>query len=313
MKFKEPVPAQTIAQWTNCQLIGKPETLIYGLNEIHNVEPGDITFVDHEKYYDYTLKSAATFIIINKQLDAPEGKTLLYTETPFEAYNMLAEKFKPNVFANQPVSNSAVIGTDTYIYPNAFVGEFVKIGKNCIIHPNVTIYNYCEIGDNVTIHANTTIGSDAFYYKKQSAGYYDKMYTAGKVVIGNNVEIGAGCTIDAGVSSDTVIGNGTKIDDQVHIGHDVKVGEHCIFAGQVGIAGNTKIGNWVTLYGKVAVNKNIEIGDRAVVMATSAVPKSLEGGKTYIGQPAVEARTFAKQVALIKMLPEIWEKLRGQK
>ena len=178
-----------------------------------------------------------------------------------------------------------------------------------MIHPNVTIYPYTEIGDNVIVHANSTIGSDAFYYKKQST-HYDKMHSAGKVVLANDVEIGAGCTIDAGVSSDTVIGKGTKIDDQVHIGHDVKIGEHCIIAGQVGIAGNTKVGNWVILYGKVAVNKNIEIGDRAVVMATSAVPKSLAGGKTYIGSPAEEARVFAKQTAIIKQLPELWEKLR---
>lgn len=309
MKFKEPIPVQQIAAWVNCEIIGDSNAAVAGLNEIHNVEPGDITFVDHEKYYDFTLKSRATFIIINKKVDAPAGKTLLYTEKPFEAYNELAQRFKPDVFAQQLVSGSATIGVETYIYPNTFIGEFVKIGRNCVIHPNVTIYNYTEIGDNVIIHANTTIGSDAFYYKRQ-ATHYDKMHSAGKVVIANDVEIGAGCTIDAGVSSDTVIGNGTKIDDQVHIGHDVKIGEHCILAGQVGIAGNTKVGNRVTLYGKVAVNKNIEIGDGAVVMATSAIQKSLEGGKTYIGQPAVEARTFARQTAMIKMLPELWEKLR---
>jgi len=309
MKFKEAIPLSQIAEWTQCEVIGNADALVTGLNEIHNVQHGDITFVDHEKYYDFTLRSSASFIIINKKLDAPQGKALLYTENPFKAYNELAQRFKPDVFAQQLVSGSAVIGTETYIYPNAFVGEFVKIGKNCVIHPNVTIYNYSEIGDNVTVHANTTIGSDAFYYKRHPT-HYEKMHSAGKVVIEDDVEIGAGCTIDAGVSSDTIIGKGTKLDDQVHIGHDVKIGEHCILAGQVGIAGNTKVGNRVTLYGKVAVNKNIEIGDGATVMATSAVAKSLEGGKTYIGYPAVEARTFARQTAVIKMLPELWDKLK---
>ena len=136
------------------------------------------------------------------------------------------------------------------------------------------------------------------------------MHSAGKVVIANDVEIGAGCTIDAGVSSDTYIGRGTKIDDQVHLGHDVRIGEDCIIAGQVGIAGNTKVGNRVTLYGKVAVNKNIEIGDDTVVMAMSAVPNNLEGGKTWIGYPVVEARTFARQVAVIKRLPDLWSYLQ---
>ena len=309
MKFKEPITVKQLAQLTNSEIIGNAEALVTGLNEIHNVEAGDITFVDHEKYYDFTLKSNASFIIINKKVDAPEGKTLLFNPNPFLAYNFLAEKFKPVLRSTKNVDETAVIGDGSFIYPNAFIGANVKLGKNCVIHPNATIYNYCQLGDNVIIHANTTIGSDAFYYKKH-ATHYDKMHSAGTVIIADDVEIGAGCTIDAGVSSDTFIGKGTKLDDQVHIGHDVKIGEHCIIAGQVGIAGNTKIGNWVTLYGKVAVNKNIEIGDKTVVMATTAVPKSLEGGKTYIGYPAVEARTFAKQVALIKMLPDIWEKVK---
>ena len=309
MKFKEPISVKQLAELTNSEIIGNTSATVTGLNEIHNVEPGDITFVDHEKYYDFTLKSNATFIIINKKINAPEGKVLLYNTNPFQAYNFLAEKFKPVVKSTKNVDETAVIGEGSFIYPNAFVGAHVKVGKNCIIYPNATIYNYCELGDNVIVHANTTIGSDAFYYKRQATGY-DKMHSAGRVVIADDVEIGAGSTIDGGVSSDTFIGKGTKLDSQVHIGHDVRIGEHCIIAAQVGIAGNSRIGNWVTLYGKVAVNKNLEIGDKAVVMATTAVPKSLEGGKTYIGYPAVEARTFAKQVALIKMLPDIWEKVK---
>lgn len=309
MKFKEPITAKQIAEWTNSEITGNENAMVSGLNEIHNVQPGDITFVDHEKYYDFTLQSPATFILINKKIAAPGGKTLLYNPNPFAAYNALAAKFKPELKSSQNISETSLIGEGSFVYPNAFIGQQVKIGKNCVIHPNVTIYNYCEIGDNVIIHANTTIGSDAFYYKRQSA-HYDKMHTAGRVVIADDVEIGAGCTIDAGVSSDTLIGKGTKIDDQVHIGHDVKIGEHCIIAGQVGIAGNTTVGNWVTIYGKSALNKNIEIGDRAVIMASTSVPKSLEGGKTYVGYPAVEARAFAKQVALIKMLPEIWERVK---
>lgn len=311
MKFKEPVPVRQIAEWINAEIIGNANALVTGLNEIHNVEQGDLTFVDHEKYYDFTLKSAATFIIINKRVATSQGKVLLFHPNPFKAYNSLAKKFQPEVRCTTTIAASAKIGEGTFIYPTAFVGEQVTIGKNCIIYPNTTIYAYTEIGDNVIIHANTTIGSDAFYYKRQSDKHYDKMHTAGKVVIANDVEIGAGCTIDAGVSSETFIGRGTKIDNQVHIGHDVKIGEDCILAGQVGIAGNTKIGNRVTLYGKVAVNKNIEIGDDAVVMATSAVPNNLEGNKTYIGYPAVEARAFARQVAIIKRLPELWEKLKN--
>jgi len=310
MKLHQPVSVSQIAEWTGSEIIGDTNAKVTGLNEIHNVEEGDITFVDHEKYYDYTLRSKASFIIINKKLEPVPGKVLLFNQNPFFAYNSLAQKFKPEVPTETRIGLSSVIGKGTYVYPSAFIGEHVTIGTNCIIHPNATIYAYSQIGNNVIIHANSTIGGDAFYYKKQKT-HYDKMHSAGRVVLCDDVEIGAGTTIDAGVSSDTVIGKGTKLDDQVHIGHDVKIGEHCIIAAQVGIAGNTKIGNRVTLYGKVAVNKNITIGDDAIVMATSAVPNNLEGGKTYIGYPAVEARTFAKQVAIIKKLPELWEKLKN--
>ncbi|MCS6934168.1 MAG: UDP-3-O-(3-hydroxymyristoyl)glucosamine N-acyltransferase [Chitinophagales bacterium] len=310
MKFENPVPLDELAQLTGSQIIGNGSSLVHGINEIHNVSAGDLTFVDHEKYYDYTLKSAATFVLINKKMDAPPGKTLLYHPEPFEAYNAIAKKYKPELFSTKQIADSAIIGNNTVIHPSAFIGDSVVIGDNCTIHANATIYAYTQIGNNVIIHANATIGCDAFYYKRQPT-HYDKMHSAGRVVIADDVEIGAGTTISAGVSSDTYIGRGTKIDCQVHIGHDVKIGEQCILAAQVGIAGNTKIGNRVTLYGKVAVNKNIEIGDDATVMAMSAVPNNIEGGKTYIGYPVVEARTFARQVAIIKKLPELWEKLKN--
>lgn len=306
MKFKSPTTAQQVASDYQCELIGAGDRQVLGLNEIHNVEVGDITFVDHEKYYKSTLLSAASVILINQRLDAPEGKTLLYCEHPYEVYNSLAKQHRPTLFSAEHIASEAVIGEGTFVFPSAFIGKEVRIGKNCVIHPCAVIYPYTEIGDNVIIHANTTIGADAFYYKRASEGY-KKMHNAGNVVIKNNVEIGAGCTIDAGVSSETTIGEGTKLDSQVHIGHDVKIGQHCIIAAQVGIAGNTIVGNHVTLYGKVAVNKNITIGDNVVVYACAGIAKSLEAGKTYHGLPAEEARVAAKQFALIKKLPDMWE------
>lgn len=306
MKFKSPTTAKQIATDYNCELVGDEHKQVLGLNEIHNVEEGDITFVDHEKYYKSTLQSKASVILINQRIAAPEGKTLLYCEHPYEVYDRLAKLHRPTLQSSEHIASDALIGEGTFIFPSAFVGKAVTIGKNCVIHPAAVIYPYTEIGDNVIIHANTTIGADAFYYKRTSEGY-KKMHNAGNVVIKNNVEIGAGCTIDAGVSSETTIGEGTKIDDQVHIGHDVKIGQHCIIAGQVGIAGNTIVGNHVTLYGKVAVNKNITIGDNVTVYACSAIAKSLEPNKTYLGVPAEEARAMAKQFAMLRKLPDMWE------
>ena len=309
MKFSQPIPVRDLALQTQSEIIGDDSGSVTGLNEIHNVIAGDVTFVDHEKYYSLALRSAATFIFINKKIHAPAGKTLLYNVDPFIAYNALATVLQPTLYSNSPISRSAKIGTGTVIYPNAFIGENVTIGKNCIIYPNVTIYPYTIIGDNVIIHGNTTIGGDAFYYKGRGT-HYDKMHTTGRVVIHDNVEIGSGCTIDAGVSAETVIGKGTKLDSQVHIGHDSTIGENCILCAQVGIAGNVHVGNFVTLYGKSSLSKNLSVGDRAVLLGSSASAKSLEGGKTYLGTPAEEMHRAARQFAMIKMLPDLWEKLK---
>ncbi len=309
MKFPQPIPLRDIALQTNSEIIGDAAGSVTGLNEIHNVSEGDITFVDHPKYYSLALSSAATFIFINQKIDPPAGKTLLYNVDPFIAYNALATVLQPTLFSRSSVAASARIGTGTMVHPNAYIGENVVIGKNCIIYPNVTIYPYTVLGDNVIIHGNSTIGGDAFYYKGRGT-HYDKMHTAGRVLIHDDVEIGSGCTIDAGVSADTVIGRGTKLDSQVHIGHDSTIGEHCIICAQVGIAGNVRVGNFVTLYGKSALSKNISVGDRAILLGSSASAKSLEGGKTYLGTPADEIHRAARQFAIVKMLPDLWDKLK---
>ena len=309
MKFLQPIPVRELSLQTHSEIIGDADGSITGLNEIHNVVSGDVTFVDHEKYYSLALSSAATFIFINKKIEAPAGKTLLYNVDPFIAYNALATVMQPTLHSSASIARSASIGAGTIIYPNAFIGENVSIGRNCIIYPNATIYPYTILGDNVIIHGNSTIGGDAFYYKGRGT-HFDKMHTAGRVVIHDHVEIGSGCTIDAGVSADTVIGSGTKLDSQVHVGHDSTIGEHCIICAQVGIAGNVRIGNFVTMYGKSALSKNISVGDRAVLMGSSASAKSLEAGKTYLGTPADEIHRASRQFAIVRMLPDLWDKLK---
>lgn len=309
MKFAKPIPVRDIAIQTGAEIIGDTAAIVTGMNEIHNVAAGDITFVDHEKYYNFVLGSGATFIFINKRVDPPAGKILLYVADPFRAYNDLAITQRPMLHSGASIAASAQIGEGTVIYPNAYIGEYVTIGRDCIIYPNVTIYAHSVIGDRVIIHGNSTIGADAFYYKGRGT-HYDKMHTVGRAVLHDDVEIGSGCTIDAGVSADTVVGMGTKLDSQVHIGHDATVGMHCILCAQVGIAGNVRVGNYVTLYGKAALSKNISVGDRAVLLGSSASAKSLEGGKTYLGTPAEEVHRASRQFAMIKMLPDMWDKLR---
>lgn len=278
------------------------------MNEIHVVESGDIVFVDHPKYYDKALASKATIVLINKRVDCPEGKALLISDDPFRDFNKLSLHFKPFERATAVVSPSAEIGEDTVIQPNAFIGNNVKIGKNCLIHANVCLYDNCVIGDNVIIHSGTVLGGDAFYYKNRPEGF-DKLVSCGRVVIEDNVEIGALCTIDKGVTGDTLIKRGTKLDNQVHVGHDTVIGEKCLIASQTGIAGCVIIEDEVTIWGQVGTNSGITIGKKAVIMGQTGVTKSVVGGKSYFGTPIEESREKLKQLANVKKIPSILKKL----
>ena len=314
MRLDKPVPVKWIADFIGAEIAGNTNAFATGINEIHKVEKGDIAFVDHPKYYDTCINSAATVIIINKNSDHPKEKTLLIVSEPFEAYLKLVEHFHPFTPSMKNISDSASIGKNTVIMPNSFIGNNVTIGNDCLIHPNVTILDHSVIGNNVIIQAGTVIGSNAFYYNKKTNRdiHYKKMISCGRVVLEDFVEIGANCTIDRGVSGDTVIGAGTKIDNLVHIGHDTEVGKNCLFAGQVGIAGATKIEDNVILWGQVGVSKTLTIGKDAIVFAQSGVPSSLAGGKTYFGSPAEDAREKKRELVWIKRIPQLWEKVMGK-
>jgi UDP-3-O-[3-hydroxymyristoyl] glucosamine N-acyltransferase len=312
MRFPAPVSMQWLAGFLGAELIGNKEGQATGINELHKVEKGDLAFVDHPKYYDVCINSAADFIIINKPVgNIPAGKALLVVEQPFESYLQLVHHFRPFEKATQLISDTAQIGEGSYIAPNTFIGHHVMIGKNCIIQPNVTILDHCVIGNNVYIQAGTVIGSDAFYYntKKDRELWYRRMESCGRVIIEDYAEIGAGCTIDRGVTNDTIIGSGTKLDNMVHIGHDTVVGRNCLMAAQVAIAGAVEIGNGVILWGQVGVSKTLSIGDNAIILAQSGIPSSLEGGKTYWGTPTEEASVKRRELVWIRRIPELWKKV----
>nr|WP_315147155.1 UDP-3-O-(3-hydroxymyristoyl)glucosamine N-acyltransferase [uncultured Flavobacterium sp.] len=309
MKFNTTHTLKEIATIINSEFVGDANFPVSGMNEIHVVQSGDIVFVDHPKYYDKALNSAATTILINKKVDCPEGKALLISDDPFRDFNTLTKHFNPFQFSQVAISATAKIGAGTLVQPNCFIGNHVEIGENCLIHPNVTIYDNTIIGDNVIIHAGTILGADAFYYKKRPEGY-DQLISGGRVVVKDNVGIGALCTIDRGVTGDTTIGEGTKLDNQVHVGHDTVIGKKCLIASQTGIAGCVIIEDEVTIWGQVGTTSGITIGAKAVIMGQTGVTKSVEGGKTYFGTPIEESREKLKQLANVKKIPEILNKLK---
>ncbi|NNE56085.1 MAG: UDP-3-O-(3-hydroxymyristoyl)glucosamine N-acyltransferase, partial [Flavobacteriales bacterium] len=241
-------------------------------------------------------------ILINKEVDCPEGKALIISTDPFADYNKLTRMFSPFEEWTETTATSATIGEGTIVHPNAVIGPHVSIGKNCVIHSGVVLYDHTSLGDNVIIHANTVIGGDAFYYKKRESGY-DKMHTCGSVEIGDDVEIGALCTIDRGVSGATVVGAGSKFDDHVHIGHDTVIGKRCLFAAQVGIAGCVVIDDDVTLWGQVGVVSDVTIGKNVIVFGQSGIMNDLAPNEKYFGSPAVEAREKFKELAMLRKLP----------
>jgi UDP-3-O-[3-hydroxymyristoyl] glucosamine N-acyltransferase len=301
MKFTSPLTLQEIADMIGARFEGDPHFPVTGINEIHMVEPGDLTFVDHPKYYAKALTSDATTILINKEVERPEGKALIITSKPFDDYVFLVQKFRPFEKALAAISPTAVIGEGTVIQPGTFVGNHVVIGKNCIIHANVSIYDHSIIGDNVIVQSSSVIGGDAYYFQRRPEGY-KKLESCGRAVLEDDVEIGAMCAIDRGVSGDTIVGKGTKIDNHVQVGHDTWIGKNCLIGAHCAIAGVTKIEDDVILWARVSVNKDLTIGAGAIVYAMSGVDKSLEGGKKYWGVPVDDPRKKWKEIAILRKL-----------
>lgn len=307
MKFPRAHTLKEVAAMINARYVGDDDFPVLGINEIHMVEPGDITFVNVEKYYKKALGSAATIVLIDKEVECPTGKALLVSDDPYRDYTAICKHFSPTpvpLVKAYHTGKNVTIGENTIIHPGVVISDNVTIGDNCILYPNVVLYHDTIIGNNVIIHANTTIGGDAFYYSN-----FKKMHTCGRTIIMDGAEIGSGCTIDRGVSGDTIIGRETKLDSQVHIGHDTQVGDRCIFAAQVAIAGVSKVEDNVILWGKVGVVKEVVIGKGAIVLANSGVGKSLEGGKVYFGAPAKESRRAWREMAAMQQLPELLEKM----
>ncbi len=307
MTFPQPISLQSLANKFELTISGDKNLLAYGINEIHKVRTGDITFVDVEKYYQKSLSSAATIILINKDVPCPEGKALLVTEDPFAVYNQIVWEHRPMSYLTSDRGENLHIGPDTHIDHGVLIGHDVSIGKGCYIQSGVYIGDKTIIGDYVNIQAGALIGTDAFYFKKIDGQYY-KWRSGGRVIIEDSVEIGAGCTINRGVSGDTVIGAGSKLDCQIHVAHGAVIGKNCLIAAQTGIAGKTIIGDGCVIYGQVGIAQNLHIGPGTTLLAKSGVSKDLKGGKTYFGVPAGEAREKFKELATIKILTEGKEK-----
>ena len=299
MTFNQPQTLKTIAEIIGAKYIGDESFPVLGSNEIHMVRPGDIVFVNHPKYYDKALKSTATVILIDKEVDCPAGKALLVSDDPFRDFNRINTHFT-RISNFKEELHDLEVGDGTFIHPSVVIGNDVKIGKNAHIFPNVVLGDRTVIGDNVVIQANTVIGGDAFYYRKLN-GNFDRMISVGNVVIENNVEIGNCCTIDRGVTASTTIGEGSILDNQIQIGHDTVVGKRCLIASQTGIAGCCIIEDEVTMWGQVGIASGLTIEKGTVLLAKAGVNRNLKKG-TYFGPIAEEFREYLRKEVKLKNL-----------
>lgn len=299
-----------IAKLTGGEIVGDGGIKIQGCSGIHEVKSGDITFVADQKYLDQAQRSVASAVIIPRQLSLP-GKTVIRVDDASLAFTVLLKHMLKDVPSVHPrgihasaviapsakignnvavgpyavIEADVVIGDDTVIYAHAFIGAKTTLGKGCLIYSHVSIREDVRIGDRVIIQPGAVIGGDGYGYVTV-AGRHEKIPQIGRVIIEDDVEIGSNVTIDRARFDKTVIGEGTKIDNLVHIAHNVIIGKHCLIVGQAGVSGSTTLGNYVVLAGQVGIIGHLNIGDRVVVAAQSGVTKSIKAGEQVFGSPA---------------------------
>lgn len=299
MIFTKPQTLRSISEIIGAKMIGDEDFPVLGTNEIHRVKSGEIVFVNHPKYYDKALNSAATIILIDKEVECPAGKALLVSDDPFRDFNKINTHFTKITNFGETL-HELEVGERTQIHSSVVIGNHVKIGNDCIIFPNVVIGDRTVIGDNVVIQSNTVLGGDAFYYRKLD-GNFDRLISVGNVIIENRVEIGNNCTIDRGVTDSTVIGEGSVLDNQIQIGHDTIIGKKCLIASLTGIAGCCIIEDEVTIWGQVGMASGVRVEKGTVLLGKTGVNKDLKTG-TYFGQLAEEFKEYLKKQSKLRKL-----------
>ncbi|QDU79808.1 UDP-3-O-acylglucosamine N-acyltransferase [Polystyrenella longa] len=332
--------ALQLAQLLNAEIIGPHDLTITDAQPLDFAEGKHVSFVGEAKHFKVLRKSLAGAVLLPHSLkeeipaDELTKRTFLLVDEVLDQFIEAIQYFRPQrtlpdigISSRAIVAESASVGANTHIYPNATVGEEVVIGENCrimsgavigdgcrlgdntTIYPNAVLYHDVILGDNVIIHSNAVIGADGFGYRLQE-GRHVRIPQLGTVRIENDVEIGAGSTVDRAMAGETIIGEGTKIDNLVMIAHNCRIGKHNVFASQVGFAGSSTSGNYVVCAGQVGIADHVHLGEGSVYGAKSGVNSSKEGGKTYLGAPAERIDLAIKAAKVVSRLPELRQQVR---
>ncbi len=332
-----------IATLVDGTLEGDGDVEITGLAKIEDAGPGELTFLANPKYRKYLATTSAAALLVGRDavLDLPPGRTqplrIIRVQDPYQTFQHLADVFYPSSTPTTPgihpsavLAASADIGKDVAIGPHVVVGERSRIGPGCdlragvvigddvaigagsVLYPNVVVREGCSIGKNVIIHSCSSIGSDGFGFSQQEDGTYRKIPQRGIVVIEDDVEIGANCSIDRATFGETRIRRGAKLDNLIHVAHNVTIGEDTVIAAQSGISGSTKVGNQCQIGGQVGLSGHLTIADRTTIGAKSGVPKSIEEeGQTWFGYPSFPIHETLRIQAATRLLPGLIVEVRA--
>lgn len=323
--------AAEIAQHLQGEVIGDSQVVLNNFAPADHAQPGDLTFAENPVFLARAEASAATAVIVGAAVTS-KTKVLIRVQNVRVAFAKALALFFPEPVFAPGIHPSAVIASDAEVDPSAHIGphcvirsrskigprvallsgvcvaEGCQLGEDVVVYPNVTLYPRTILGQRVRIHSGTVIGSDGFGYVLE-AGVHRKVQQVGNVIIGDDVEIGACVTVDRGAIGPTVIGKGTKIDNLVQIGHNVRIGEHCLLVAQAAVAGSSKLGNYVVLAGQTGIAGHLELGNRAVVAAQSGVMHNIPEGETWWGAPAQPTRETKRQVIALRQLPELLKRV----
>ena len=297
---------KSLAEKVNGKLVGDPNVNISSIATIQDASNGCISFLANPKYKQYLSSSSASAIIVSPEYSEDLKTSGIISDDPYAAYAIISSLFNShlNPYSNKDnsffVHETSSIHDSAIIGPNVYIGPNCKIGENSIVHANSSLVMNVEIGKNSIVHFNSVLGSDGFGYAPGKDGYI-KIEQLGKLIIGDEVEIGAGCTIDRGAIENTEIHNGVKLDNQVHIAHNVILGKNSAIAASCAIAGSTKIGKNLQMGGLSGILGHLEISDDVLIGAHTLITKSINKPGNYVGiMPAQDINDWAKSSVFIK-------------
>lgn len=321
----------SIAELLQGEVIGDGSIELHGFASADGAQAGDLTFAEKEEYFTAAEQSQASAILVPASFSSTT-KTLIRVPNARVAMNKVLPVFFPPETYPAGIHPTAVIAATAVVDPTAHIGPYVVIGENVRIgarsallggnhigansvigedvclHPGVMLYTRTILGNRVTVHAGSVLGADGFGYTFDK-GRHLKTLQVGNVVIGNDVEIGSNTSIDRGALGSTSVGDGTKIDNFVHLAHNVKVGRHCIIMGQSGIAGSTTVGDYTVIASQSGISGHLAIGSQVTIGAKSGLMRDVPSGSTVVGTPAAPDKQTKRQWICIQRLPEMLKRL----